>query len=256
MVASSPRHERISLIVDPGSCELKWLSKKRLAMEINNCYVIQYEKSRAEVCGRYADDAWREIMALEVAAFRPEGSGHCPRTWCKLAYDTAHLYAIFRVEDRYVRCVQTGFQTDVWKDSCVELFLKPDVGQGYFNFEFNCGGSLLASYVTDHVRIDGRVKAAVPLDAEDDAKIRRYHSLPSIVEPEIAEDVVWTLACAIPFAVMEKYAGPFGDLSGRTWRGNVYKCGNETSHPHWGAWSPLTERNFHLPECFGEFIFC
>jgi hypothetical protein len=51
--------------------------------------------------------------------------------------------------------------------------------------------------------------------------------------------------------VLEKYAGKLGKIAGQTWRGNFYKCGNETSHPHWGAWSPVTELNFHLPASFG-----
>ena len=219
-------------------------------------YDVSVTPNAPELRGLWSGDVWQDVPLLEVDSFRPEGSGHCPQVLCKLAYDAAHLYAIFQVADRFVQCVNTGFQADVWKDSCVELFLKPDVGEGYFNFEFNCGGSLLASYVTDPARVDGRVKACVPLDAQDDALIRRYHSLPPVVDPEMAEDVVWYLECAIPFAVMARYAGPIASVSGRTWRGNVYKCGNETSHPHWGAWSPLSERNFHLPDCFGEFIFC
>jgi hypothetical protein len=224
-------------------------------MEIDNSYVIQYTKRPTEIKGLWSGDVWRGVPVLEVAASRPEGSGHCPRTECKLLYGDKSIYVIFRVEDRYVRCVHTGFQADVYKDSCVELFLQPDVGNGYFNFEFNCGGSLLASHVTEPTRVDGRVKSCTPLVEDDDREIRRFHSLPEIVEPEIADDTVWYLECAIPFTVMEKYVGPLGDVNGQTWRGNIYKCGNETSHPHWGAWSPINERNFHLPECFGTIHF-
>jgi hypothetical protein len=224
-------------------------------MGINNGYVIQYAKSPPEPKGLWFRGIWEEVPVLGLTYFHPEGSGHSPKTSCKLLYDAANFYAIFQVEDRYVRCVHTGFQADVYKDSCVELFLQPDVGSGYFNFEFNCGGALLASYVTDPTRINGRVSAYTPLTLDDDARIQRFHSLPEIVEPEIADQTVWYLECAIPFTVMEKYAGPLGDVSGRTWRGNVYKCGNETSHPHWGAWSPIHERNFHLPECFGTIQF-
>jgi hypothetical protein len=29
----------------------------------------------------------------------------------------------------------------------------------------------------------------------------------------------------------------------------------ENSHPHWAAWAPVDEFNFHLPRCFGELRF-
>jgi hypothetical protein len=51
--------------------------------------------------------------------------------------------------------------------------------------------------------------------------------------------------------VLERYVGPLAPLAGQVWRGNFYKCGDRTSHPHWAAWSPVDELNFHLPRCFG-----
>jgi hypothetical protein len=198
---------------------------------------------------------WQNVPALDVAYFRPESSAHRPQTRCKLLYDEEILYGIFRVDDQYIRCVNKGFQVDVYKDSCVELFLQPKSIGGYFNFEFNCGGALLASYVTDPTRIDGQVKQHTPLTPEDDRQVQRYHNLPEVVEPEIKYNQIWFLEFSIPFALLAKYAGSLGKLSGQNWRGNCYKCGNETSHPHWGAWSPVKDLNFHLPECFGSIYF-
>ena len=45
--------------------------------------------------------------------------------------------------------------------------------------------------------------------------------------------------------------GPIGAASGQVWRGNFFKCAEDISHPHWAAWSPVDEFNFHLPRCFG-----
>ena len=223
-------------------------------MNIKN-YKVSVTNEPPEMKGLWDGAIWQNVPVLELAYFRPEGSAHRPPTLCKLLYDMARLYGIFRVDDQYVRCVNTGFQADVYKDSCVEFFLQPKATGGYFNFEFNCGGSLLASYVTDPTRVNGRVKMCVQLAEEDDRQIRRYSNLPGIVEPEITHKQVWVLEFSIPLAVIEKYAGSIGDISGQTWRGNFYKCGNETSHPHWGAWSPVNELNFHLPESFGSIQF-
>lgn len=205
--------------------------------------------------GLWDGSVWQNVPVLEVNSFRPESSAHRPQTLCKLLYDQERLYGIFHVDDQYVRCINTGFQTDVYKDSCVELFLQPKSTGGYFNFEFNCGGALLASYVTDPARVNGRVKECKQLLPDDDRQIQRYHNLPDVVEPEITHQQIWLLEFSIPFAVLEKFAGSFGKIGGQTWCGNIYKCGNETSHPHWGAWSSVHELNFHLPECFGNIQF-
>ena len=214
-------------------------------------YTVSVTKLPPEMQGLWDGAVWQNVPSLELSDFRPEGSAHRPQTLCKLLYDQEKLYGIFRVDDQYVRCVNTGFQADVYKDSCVELFLQPKASGGYFNFEFNCGGALLASYITDPTRIGGRVKQYSPLTPADDRQIRRYHNLPDVVEPEITHKQIWFLEFSIPFAVLAKYAGPLREICGQAWRGNFYKCGNETSHPHWSAWSGVFELNFHLPECFG-----
>ena len=218
-------------------------------------YTVLLTNQPPEMQGLWDGFVWQNVPALEVGNFRPESSKHRPRTRCKLLYDRERLYGIFRVDDQYVFCVNTGFQTDVYKDSCVELFLQPKSNGGYLNFEFNCGGALLASYVIDPTRVDGRVKQYTPLSPDDDRKIIRYSNLPRIVEPEITTKQIWFLEFSIPFAALEKYVGALGDISGQTWQCNFYKCGNETSHPHWGAWSEVNELNFHLPACFGSIQF-
>ena len=137
----------------------------------------------------------------------------------------------------------------------MEFFVQPSPGKGYFNFEFNCGGAMLASYVTDPTRINGRVAGATPLSEEGGRQVEIYASLPPIVNPEIEGEVAWSLEFAIPFRLIYAYAGNPGKLEGREWRGNLYKCGDKTTKPHWASWSPLKERNFHAPQDFGVLRF-
>lgn len=192
-----------------------------------NDYNILLTNSVPEMQGLWDGETWCQVQPLTIDCFRPEGSDHRPQTQCKLLYDEHNIYGIFRVEDQYVYSVHTGFQSDVWKDSCVEFFVQPPNSSGYFNFEFNCGGALLASYVTDSTRLDdGSLKECIPLTPDDDVQIRRYASLPSVVEPEIPTPLVWTLEFSIPFSVLEMYAGPLMPVKGQTWRTNFYKCGN------------------------------
>ena len=203
-----------------------------------------------------ADDAvWHQAPTLSIDQFRPEGSAHRPQTSLQLLHDDQSLFGLFRVRDQYVRCIHRTYGDPVYRDSCVECFIQPRPGRGYFNFEFNCGGAFLCNYITDETRVPGGFKEFLRLKAEDVATVRVGSSLPPIIDPEIAQPVSWWLAFAIPVFVVERFIGPVGALSGQVWRGNAFKCGSGTSHPHWAAWAPVDELNFHRPRCFGELVF-
>ncbi len=193
---------------------------------------------------------------LEVQHFRPESSNHHPPTSARLLYDARGIHGLFRVQDRYVRCLRTQYHDPVWKDSCVEFFAQPKAGRGYLNFEFNCGGAFLCCLYhrsrADGGGVQGVCQSAARTRANDPGP---GSSLPPRVEPEITEPVVWTLRFFIPFALFEYYVGPLGSPAGQVWRGNFFKCAEENSHPHWGSWSPVDEFNFHRPNCFGTIRF-
>jgi hypothetical protein len=205
--------------------------------------------------GHWDSPVWRQAPALHINNFRPEGSDHRPRTEAKLLRGPAGLHGIFRVRDRYVRCVHTNFQDPVYQDSCVEFFVQPKTGGGYFNFEFNCGGAMLAFFITDPARVENGFKAFARLSAEEAELVKIFHSLPRIVEPELRDETTWLIEFFIPFALLARYAGPLGEIAGQVWRVNFYKCGDKTSHPHWASWAPVDELNFHLPRCFGDLHF-
>jgi len=199
---------------------------------------------------------WGGANIVDIAIFRDRSSDHHPKTQCKLLYDENGIYGLFRVEDKYVRSVSTKFQDNVCEDSCVEFFVEPAGGKGYLNFEFNCGGNMLVFQVIDAARGENGFADYYILTEDDVAGMRQFTTMPSVVEPEIAEPVIWRRGFFIPLSVFEKTTGLRSkELSGQTWRANLYKCADKTSHPHWASWQPLTATNFHLPECFGEISF-
>jgi len=218
-------------------------------------YIVRTAFLRPELRGIWNSPAWDQADTLELARFRPEGSDHKPKTSVRLLHDQAGIFGIFEAQDQYILCRQTGYMAPVHKDSCVEFFVKPKQDKGYFNFEFNCGGALFCSYILDPVRTAKGFRDYVKLPEEDGKQVLIYHSLPDIVEPEITEPVTWFLEFFIPFSLLEKYVGSIGNIAGQSWHANFYKCGDETSHPHWASWTPLPEKNFHLPECFGTLSF-
>ncbi len=203
------------------------------------------------------DPAWAAAATLEVADFHPKSSDHRPRTRVRALHEPDGLHVAFRVEDRFVRCVRTQFQSSVCLDSCVEFFFWPRPDAGYFNFELNCGGTLLVHYYPDVAPPPpGQWRKGVHLPAESGRRVRISHSMPEVVEPEIAEPVTWSLRFFLPYEILEEQAGPVRPAPGGEWRGNFYKCGDETSHPHWAAWSPIGETlSFHQPARFGRLVF-
>jgi len=218
-------------------------------------YTVLPARPRPGLQEGWEGEFWRRLPSLGIDYFRPESHDHRPRTRVKLVADDQALYGLFRVEDRFVRCVHKAFQSSVYKDSCVEFFVQPKPDRGYFNFEFNCGGALLASYITDSRRTADGFAAFQPLAPEEGRRIRVHSSLPHVVEPEITDPLTWELAFAVPLEIMARYTGPVSVAAGEIWHGNFYKCGDETSRPHWASWHPVDTLNFHLPRCFGQLRF-
>jgi hypothetical protein len=207
-----------------------------------------------EINAEWNKPPWTGIQPLRIEGFMGSRPEHFPGVQAKLAYDREALYAIFRVEDNYVRAVAQQHQGPVCRDSCVEFFFTPgdDPSAGYFNLEMNCGGTMLF-----HFQKEPR-KNPVSISEEDITGIRIAHTLPRIVEPEIAQPVVWTVEYTFPLAILQNYSSSVAmPEPGRTWRANFYKCADKTSHPHWLTWAPVEHPtpNFHLPRCFGDLEF-
>jgi hypothetical protein len=151
----------------------------------------------------------------------------------------------------------------------VEFFVEPRAGRGYFNFEINCGGTLLLYYCQPPPAVatgnpgpqaakSSPTKKTVfnPVPWDLGRQVAIYHSLPQVVDPEIETDTEWRIEYFIPFAIFEHIFGPLGPISGQVWRANFYKCADNTSHPHWLSWAPLNgEISFHLPQYFAPIRF-
>jgi hypothetical protein len=203
-------------------------------------------------------DYWTDVPVLQVNQFHERSSGHRPVVEAKLAHSSDAMHVFFRVQDRYVRAVAEKLNDMVCRDSCVELFILPPGCDAYINFEINCGGTMLASFVEDPTRPDRHspMKKFTPLTEQQGAQVKIEASMPKIVEPEIIEPTEWTVRYTIPVSLFEEFYGPLGELDGQTWRANLYKCGDQTSHPHWASWAPVGEKlNFHKPECFAPLHF-
>jgi hypothetical protein len=200
---------------------------------------------------------WQAAEILAIINYPWPDSGHRPRTKARLLYTDTAVALLFRVEDRYVRAVETADQGAICHDSCVEFFVAPKPqSNNYFNIEVTCGGTMLFNYMLPREEQPPGWEPII-VSAEHLATIPRAHSLPQIVDPEITDPLTWTLEYHIPFAVFQDYMDLPTPLAETVWRANFYKCADSTSHPHWGTWLPVDKPrpNFHVPADFGPIVF-
>ncbi len=228
---------------------------------INRTRTHQPEHGNAsyDFCGGSWDkEPWTYAEDLEVTFFHPHSQSTHPQTRCRVLYDNRFLYWSFIVQDRWVRARELEFQGPVCRDSCVEFFAQPAAGTGYFNFEVNCIGTLHVSCIEDPTRTKDGFRKATPVSASDAAGIQIGTSIrerPYL--PENSAPLEWRMDAAVPFDLFGKYIPEFTPpVAGTGWRGNFYKCADDSSHPHWASWAPIgDDLNFHVPQYFGELRF-
>jgi hypothetical protein len=226
--------------------------KNQKMKKISEYKVVRLEKI-LKIDGIWDKPEWQTVDAVELKYFMGKIPKFQPIVKAKMMYDSNNLYIIFRVEDRYIRCVTRIYNGPVWEDSCVEFFFSPDSNspEKYFNLEINCGGTPLM-----HYSIIPRKNFKV-IEDEDIKQIEIAHSLPEIIDPEIEQAITWTLEYRIPLVILEKYSGLTYPKAGVVWRGNFYKIADKTSNVHYLTWSLVdqAEPDFHLPAYFGKLIF-
>jgi hypothetical protein len=205
----------------------------------------------ADIPATPLDPRWEALPRLAVASFHAKSSAHRPAVHVQLGHSGDHLHLRFTVQDRYVLSRATGFNAMVCNDSCVEFFFEPVPGLGYFNLEMSAGGTPLCYHITDARRAPGGFAAFVKLKADELGAIVIAGTLPRTVDPEIATPLDWALCARIPLAPFARRLGRALPVPGR-WRGNFFKCADQSSHPHWGSWATIGEElNFHQPDRFG-----
>lgn len=181
---------------------------------------------------------WNEIPFMEVTSYQwDEGQGYRPNTKARLAMTSSGLSVWMQTDETPLLIRAMKLNEDVYKDSCMEFFIKPS-GQDprYLNFEINPAGTLLIG-----IGPDRNHRERITLD-----------SAVFQIESRV-ESGCWTLCWIIPISFLQNLGFP---EPGEKWYGNFYKCGDETIHPHYGSWNPilLEKPDFHVPDYFGEFI--
>ena len=186
---------------------------------------------------------WNEIPEAPVDTFRWL-EGYSPKTTAQLAWsEGVGFFLRMTCEEENPTAVYRRYNDPVYKDSCMEFFCDYLNDGRYVNMEMNVNGTLL-SYI-------GK-------DRHERTPIAELTGGAIFITKGWQQKGYWEILVQIPCELLQKILGveslPF--TSGYTFRGNFYKCGDETPAPHFGMWSPVdTEKpDFHRPEFFGALV--
>lgn len=192
------------------------------------------------ICPGSREDLTRMSAApIDIALW---GGSFGIRAEAQLCYDDEALYVRLRAVEERIRAENTEVWQEPCEDSCLEFFFAPIPGdRRYLNVEFNLNGLMylgLGTCMDDLVRL-------VP-DKGDPFDFRAHTTADG-----------WEINYVIPHDFVRRIFPDYAPYPGMTTRGNFYKCGDATVHPHFLAWNPVRspEPLFHAPDDFGTLRF-
>ncbi len=181
--------------------------------------------------------AWENANEIKIDNVEWAEFPYCPQTSVKVLKGEDGLFVKFVTdeEELVMDCKETN--GDVFKDSCVEFFFKPnpEENDGYFNFEINAAGTLHIGYGTGRSPLRQRLPGIEP-------------SVFKVETEYLAKGFI--LKLFIPFSFIEERSGKIGEY----FMGNFQKCKEKGATAHFVTWSPIkTEApDFHRPEYFAR----
>lgn len=186
---------------------------------------------------------WKKIEKAEINEC-VWGDAYKPVCYAQVVYVNGDgFWARLTCEEANPKAVHTGFFSDVYKDSCLELFAQwDDTSDRYINIEMNSiGASLIAIGADRNARtpINQIIKTPFPVTAEK-------------------KENEWSVTVHIPEKDLETIYGMSSEkfVPGYTIRGNFYKCGDETEIEHYVMWNPVEtpKPDYHRPEYFANMV--
>jgi len=185
---------------------------------------------------------WSLIDRAEISSYT-WGKDYMPKAYAQLAFVKSKGFALKMVcDEKNPRTTYTNYNDPVYRDSAMEFFASfNNASPLYMNFEMNSAGAFLSA-----VRVDRKNKT--PIDKLVDV-------FEITVTPSVTENG-WSVEAFYPLSVIKKLFDVGEFPSGYRFKGNFYKCGDDTAIPHFGSWSPISleSPNFHCPEFFGDLV--
>jgi hypothetical protein len=162
-----------------------------------------------------------------------------------IVHNNSNIFLQYQVEEAHLRAACGRTNDPVYQDSCVEFFISFDDGASYYNFEFNCIGTVLAGFGKSRTE-----RSWLP------EEVLGKLACQALIQKGSGErKATWELTVVLPLDVFVFHS--FSSLEGKEYRANFYKCGDNLPEPHFVAWSNIQSESpdFHLPQFFGTLLF-
>ena len=168
-----------------------------------------------------------------------------PQISFRIAHDDSLIFLKYYVKEHHILAKQSEPNTAVHRDSCVEFFFDPMQDGNYYNFEFNCIGTTHLAYGPSRGE-----RTFIPAEMIKN-QIMTWSTLGEEPFEEKSDIFEWEMVIVIPSTIFTYNKGlSFSKLISSA---NFYKCGDDTTKPHYLSWNPVKSINpdFHRPEHFG-----
>jgi len=211
-------------------------------MNFNNEKKRVYQVKRID---KYLNGWQNDLVPADVDFFPWHGvaGDFRPVTKARIAFCEDSLLVFMETSETDTRAEETGFSRKVSTDSCMEFFLMPDPENSaqYINCEFNPACAVCFCIGTH--RYD-----------RHEIRLDNYRELLQV--KTVTHNDGWSLEYSIPLVFLRSCFPTLELKPGHVMRGNFYKCGDKTSRPHFGCWSPidLPRPDFHCSAFFGDLI--
>lgn len=194
--------------------------------------------------GQNPDEVFNTLTPEKIAVCNwPEVASYVPDVEFVMFHDGDNIYIRYTVDEQGTKAEVLTPGGPVYKDSCLECFISPETGEGlYYNFEINCIG------VLDYSCRLNRVDTTRAGDNERQ-HVKTYSSLGTEGFSE-KKCGPYTLTVIINKKALYKH--DIDTFKGKTFKMNLYKCGDGLKVPHYLSWKPISieKPNFHRPDFF------
>ena len=190
-----------------------------------------------------------ETEKIPIDKLNWEAFAYKPDVAFSIGHSENVLYLKFYVSEAHILAQHSKPNSSTHRDSCVEFFIDPDQSGGYYNFEFNCIGTTHLAYGPN------RHKRSFVAEEKILDQVFTASTLGTTPFEEKSGAFQWEMVVALPASLFVHH--PDLNFKSLNSKANFYKCGDDTSLPHYLSWNKINspKPDFHLPEFFGSLLF-
>lgn len=227
------------------------------------------------------DEAFAVVPEHKIDTLNwPDSFPYAPDVRFRLFHNGKHLFLQYDVAEKYTAALEAVDGNEVYKDSCVEFFMRVDGEQSYYNFEWNAAGTMYMTYrpgrqssepaPKEILRCVIRSSSIGPAPVAEYPVAEGYSSVDSKCKThenveskgngpaeftDGAADNKWRLRVAIPVEAL--WHSGLQTFAGLRATANFFKCGDGLTVPHYLTWAPVhtPSPDYHRPEFFAPLEF-